>query len=113
LAEARTRASPEAHAAFPTFGKKVFADGALPSKTKQIIAVAMAHVTHSPYCIKSHTKAALGKGATTEEIMEAIWVAAKMRAGAAYAHSLIALAAIEDEHKGHGLPEPDGGRDNR
>jgi hypothetical protein len=28
--------------------------------------------------------------------MEAIWVAAEMRAGAAYAHSVIALAAMED-----------------
>jgi hypothetical protein len=33
--------------------------------------------------------------------MEAIWVAAEMRAGAAYAHSLIALAAIEDEQTDH------------
>jgi hypothetical protein len=28
--------------------------------------------------------------------MEAIWVAAEMRAGAAYAHSLIALAAMDE-----------------
>ena len=100
LTEARTRASPEAHAAFQNFGKKVFADGALPLRTKQIIAVAVAHVTQCPYCIKGHTKAALARGATAEEIMEAIWVAAEMRAGAAYAHSLIALAAIEDEQAG-------------
>src|SRR5687767_13561795 len=91
LADARKRASPEAHEAFQTLGKKVFADGALSSKTKQIIAVAVAHVTQCPYCIRGHTKAALGRGATAEEIMEAIWVAAEMRAGAAYAHSLIAL----------------------
>ena len=97
LADARKRAAPEALDAFQTFGKKVFAEGALSSKTKQIIAVAVAHVTQCPYCIKGHTKAALRSGATPEEIMEAIWVAAEMRAGAAYAHSLIALAAIEEE----------------
>jgi AhpD family alkylhydroperoxidase len=62
LTEARTLASPEAHAAFQNFGKKVFADGALPSRTKQIIAVAVAHVTQCPYCIKGHTKAALARG---------------------------------------------------
>lgn len=113
LADERKRASPVAHDAFQTFGKKVFADGALSSKTKQIIAVAVAHVTQCPYCIRGHTKAALGSGATPEEIMEAIWVAAEMRAGAAYAHSLIALAAIEDEQLGHEPPEPGGDGSNR
>jgi alkylhydroperoxidase/carboxymuconolactone decarboxylase family protein YurZ len=33
------------------------------------------------------------KGASEPEIMEAIWVAAEMRAGGAYAHSVIALDA--------------------
>jgi hypothetical protein len=33
------------------------------------------------------------KGADDEELMEAIWVAAEMRAGGAYAHSVIALEA--------------------
>jgi AhpD family alkylhydroperoxidase len=66
----------------------------LSTKTKQLIAVAAAHVTQCPYCIRSHTGAALREGATAEEIMEAIWVATEMRAGAAYAHSVIALDAI-------------------
>jgi AhpD family alkylhydroperoxidase len=72
----------------------VFADGALPTKTKQLIAVAAAHVTQCPYCIRGHSSAALQHGASAEEIMEAIWVAAEMRAGAAYAHSALALDAI-------------------
>jgi alkylhydroperoxidase/carboxymuconolactone decarboxylase family protein YurZ len=37
----------------------------------------------------------LRKGATKEEIMEAIWVAAEMRAGAAYAHATIAMDEME------------------
>ena len=57
------------------------------TKTKQLIAVAVAHVTHCPYCIRGHTKAAMRHGATREELMEAIWVAAEMRAGGAYTHS--------------------------
>ena len=97
LADKRRELAPEIQAAFDAFSQRVFADGALTAKTKQIIAVAVAHVTQCPYCIKGHTKAALRSGATPEEIMEAIWVAAEMRAGAAYAHSLIALAAIEEE----------------
>jgi AhpD family alkylhydroperoxidase len=72
----------------------VLAEGAIPAKTKQLIAVAVAHVTQCPYCIRGHTRAAVRHGATPEEIMEAIWVAAEMRAGAAYAHSAIALDTI-------------------
>ena len=71
---------------------------ALPAKTKQLIAVAVAHVTQCPYCIRGHTKSALHHGATSEEIMEAIWVAAEMRAGGSYAHSVIALDVISHGH---------------
>jgi len=42
--------------AWRNFSKTVFEAGALPEKTKQLIAVAVAHVTQCPYCIKSHTK---------------------------------------------------------
>ena len=80
--------------ALSAFGQRVFADGALPSKTKELIAVAVAHVTQCPYCIRGHTELALNKGATEQEIMEAIWVAAEMRAGGAYAHSLLAIDAM-------------------
>ncbi len=93
LASHRTELAPETHDAFQAFSKQVFAEGALSEKTKQLIAVAVAHVTQCPYCIRSHTRVALRKGASEQEIMEAIWVAAEMRAGGAYAHSVIALDA--------------------
>ncbi|MDO8293322.1 MAG: carboxymuconolactone decarboxylase family protein [Gallionella sp.] len=82
-------------AAFQNFSQAVFANGALPAKVKQIIAVAVAHVTQCPYCIKGPTKAALRHGASQEELMEAIWVAAEMRAGEAYAHSVLAIEEME------------------
>jgi AhpD family alkylhydroperoxidase len=94
LAEQRHRLAPKPDEAFKAFSQSVFADGALPGKAKQLIAVAVAHVTQCPYCIRSHTKAAIRQGATPEEIMEAIWVAAEMRAGGSYAHSAIALDTI-------------------
>lgn len=94
LARKRTQLAPEISAAFKTFSQKVFAEGALPSKTKQLIAVAVAHVTQCPYCIRGHTEAALKQGATQQELMEAIWVAAEMRAGAAYAHANLALETM-------------------
>ncbi len=90
----RGELAPGIHEAFDRFSQAVFAEGALPEKTKQLIAVAVAHVTQCPYCISGHTKVAKRKGASDEEIMEAIWVATEMRAGGAYAHSTIALNAI-------------------
>jgi len=99
-AEARRRKelAPEAHEAFEAFSRAVFAPGALDETTKQLIAVAVAHTTQCPYCIDGHTKLAARKGASPEQIMEAIWVAAEMRAGGAYAHSTLAMSAIEHVH---------------
>ena len=96
LAEERTRLAPGTAEAFRAFSHSVFAEGALSQKTKQLIAVAAAHVTQCPYCIRGHTRSALRYGASAEEIMEAIWVAAEMRAGAGYAHSTLALDTIAD-----------------
>jgi AhpD family alkylhydroperoxidase len=99
LARMRRSLAPDASRAFHEFSNAVFADGALSTKTKHIIAVAAAHVTQCPYCIKGHTRAALNEGASAEELMEAVWVAAEMRAGAAFAHSVIALAEIEADNR--------------
>jgi len=102
LAARRAELAPETHDAFQAFSRQVFADGALPEKTKQLIAVAVAHVTQCPYCIRSHTRLAHRRGASDQEIMEAIWVAAEMRAGGAYAHSAIALDTLAVPAHDHG-----------
>jgi AhpD family alkylhydroperoxidase len=99
LARKRRELAPEIFDAFRAFGQKVFAEGALPVKTKQLIALAVAHVTQCPYCIRGHAEAAQKHGATEQEMMEAIWVAAEMRAGGAYAHSLLALDAVQHRHE--------------
>ena len=97
LAERKRRELvPKTLEAFHAFSAAVFADGALPAKTKQLIAVAVAHVTQCPYCIRGHTNGALKAGATEQEIMEAIWVAAEMRAGGAYAHATVMLAELAE-----------------
>lgn len=91
LADKVAALAPATFDAWHNFSKTVFQEGALPEKTKQLIAVAVAHVTQCPYCIRAHTKQAMRKGASKEEIMEAIWVASEMRSGAAYAHATIAM----------------------
>jgi AhpD family alkylhydroperoxidase len=94
LTHSRRDLAPAPASAFRDFSKAVFAEGALSTRTKHIIAVAVAHVTQCPYCIKGHTRAARAAGTSDEELMEAIWVAAEMRAGAAFAHSLIAISEM-------------------
>ncbi len=97
LADKKAALAPKNIEAWRNFSKTIFEAGALPEKTKQLIAVAVSHVTQCPYCIRSHTKTAMRKGASKEEIMEAIWIAAEMRAGAAYAHATIAMDEM-DKH---------------
>jgi AhpD family alkylhydroperoxidase len=97
IAQKRNDLAPETLALFRAFSQHVFVDGALSAKTKDLIAIAVAHTTQCPWCIRSHTKRAILKGATGEEIMEAIWVAAEMRAGAAISHSAIAIDAMTHE----------------
>jgi len=90
---------PDCFSKFKDFSKTVFSSGSIDEKTKHLIAIAVAHVTKCPYCIKSHTRMAKNLGASDQEIMEAIWVAVEMSAGASYAHSIIALQEIVDERK--------------
>lgn len=56
------------------------ANGAIPRKYRELIAVAVALAEQCPYCIEAHSKAA---GATREEVVEAAFVAAALKAGAA------------------------------
>jgi len=98
-AELRAKATPEIIEAWRNFSRTVFKAGALDEKTKQLIAVAVAHVTQCPYCIHSHTETAMRKGVNKQEIMEAVWIACEMRAGAAYAHSALAMDEMQSVEK--------------
>ncbi len=86
--------------AFRNFNHEIFEkESALPRKIKELVAVAVAHTTQCPYCIDTHAKAAAKAGATQTEIAEAIFVAAALRAGGAFAHSTLAMAALKDGEK--------------
>ena len=95
IAEKKAALAPKQIEAWRNFSRAVFKEGVLDEKTKQLIAVAVAHVTQCPYCIKAHTPQAIRKGASKEEVMEAIWIAAEMRAGAAYAHATLAMEEMD------------------
>jgi AhpD family alkylhydroperoxidase len=80
------KAVPKAMASFQAFDEAALADGAIPKKYKELIAVAVALTTQCPYCIDVHKMAALKAGVTEQELAEAAFVAAALRAGGAVAH---------------------------
>ena len=54
--------APEGMAAFAAFDEAAFKDGAIPTKTKELIALAVAFTTQCPYCIEIHAKKAKAAG---------------------------------------------------
>src|SRR5579863_10771938 len=83
--------APEAIKAFWAFDKAAMAPGAIPSKYKELMALAVAFTTQCPYCIEIHAKRARETGASNQEIAEAVLVAAALRAGAAVTHGTHAM----------------------
>jgi len=72
---------------FKAFDEAALADGAIPKKYKELMAVAVALATQCPYCIEIHAKAARKAGATDEELAEATFVSAAIKAGGAITHA--------------------------
>jgi AhpD family alkylhydroperoxidase len=84
--------APEVMKAFWAFDKLAVAEGAIPVKYKELIAVAVAVTTQCPYCIEIHAANARNAGATEAELTEACIVAASLRAGGAITHAAHALS---------------------
>lgn len=84
--------APELMKAFWAFDKAAVAEGAIPIKYKELIAVAVALTTQCPYCISIHSSNARKAGVTGAELTEAAMVAAALRAGAAVTHATHALS---------------------
>jgi AhpD family alkylhydroperoxidase len=63
---------------FMALEEATFADGELPTKTKELIAVGIAIQAHSEPAIQSHIERAAGCGASLNEIVEAIEVGIEM-----------------------------------
>jgi AhpD family alkylhydroperoxidase len=85
--------APKVMEAFWAFDRAALAEGAIPVKYKELIAVAVALTTQCPYCIDIHSGNARKAGATDAEMAEAGMIAAALRAGAAVTHATHALPA--------------------
>jgi AhpD family alkylhydroperoxidase len=82
---------PEAMEAFVAFDKAALAEGAIPGKYKELMALAVAFTTQCPYCIELHSNKARELGTSDQEIAEAVLVTAALRAGAAITHGTHAM----------------------
>jgi AhpD family alkylhydroperoxidase len=93
MAKLKTLAAnaPAAMQAFSDFDKAAMADGAVPVKYKELMALAVAFTTQCPYCIEIHAKRARAAQATDQEIAETVLVAAALRAGGAVTHGTHAM----------------------
>ncbi len=91
-------AQPEAWAGFKQLHDAAMADGALPRRTKELIALAIAVVKGCDGCIASHAKGAARNGATPEEVAETLSVTMLMDGGPATVYGPRAWGAFEEFH---------------
>src|SRR5258706_4224698 len=70
-------------------------NGAIPKKYRELMAIAISCATQCPYCLDVHTRNAKKAGATREEVAEAVFLAAALRAGAAVTHGTLALKLFD------------------
>src|SRR5690349_17088211 len=90
--------APELWEKFRAWYSSTLEDGALSSREKALIALAVSHVLQCPYCIDVNTRASLEHGSNLEQMTEAIQVGAAIRAGATLSHG-VQMKAIVDSSR--------------
>ena len=75
----------------------VFKEGALTAREKSLIALAVSHAVHCPYCIDAYTSDCLKKGVDEEQMMEAVHVTAAIKSGAALVHGVQMMNQVNDK----------------
>lgn len=94
-AAALRKGIPDTMAAFGALGKVVYADGALPEKTKELLALAIGIATHCEGCIAHHARALHRLGATREEVLETIGLCIQMGGGPSMVYGGKAIKAFD------------------
>lgn len=89
------KAAPDTMRAFRGLMETAGKDGALDAKTKELMALAVGIAVHCEGCINFHTRAAIKKGATREEVAETAAVAIEMGGGPAAVYGAQALEAFD------------------
>lgn len=82
--------------AFLDLERAAFADGALPKKVKELVAIGISVVLNCESCMQWHIEQAAKAGAGEAEVFEAVEVAIEMGGGPATAHARFALEVIAE-----------------
>ena len=90
-----TLAQPAVMENFMELRKAAVANGALDTKTKELMALAISITARCDDCIAYHTHDALEAGATREEIADAIGVAILMGGGPSMLYAAHAIEALD------------------
>ena len=80
------KGAPDVWDKFKAFENALRAEGAIPKKYKELIALGVALTTQCPYSLELHRDAAIKAGATEAELAETVFMTALMRAGGAIMH---------------------------
>ena len=86
---------PQTARGFADLARAAIAPGALDSKTKELIALAIGITTRCDGCLAYHARAAARLGATREEVVETVGVSVYMGGGPSMIYGAEALAAFD------------------
>jgi len=89
-------AAPELTRAFMGLHGATMKNGAIDTRTKELMALAIGISTRCEGCVVSHLRAALQAGATREQVLETIGVAVMMAGGPGMVYAGKALKALDE-----------------
>lgn len=75
----------------------VMAEGALTAREKSLIALAVAHAIQCPYCIDAYSNESLKQGCDEEQMMEAVHVAAAIKAGTTLVYGVQMMNHVKEK----------------
>jgi AhpD family alkylhydroperoxidase len=87
--------APDQMKAFSSLARAALEPKALPTKTKELIALAISVATRCDGCVAFHAKAAVEQGATRDEVLETMGMAIYMGAGPSVMYAAQALEAYD------------------
>lgn len=87
---------PDVIGGYANMQRAAMADGALPAKIKELIALAIAVTRECDGCIAAHAKGAARQNASIEEVAETLGVAVMMNGGPGTVWAPRALSAFKE-----------------
>lgn len=91
---------PEVYSGFVQMSRAAMAPGALGTKEKELIALAIGATKECDGCVVSHARSALRAGATREEVAEAMGVVIMMNGGPGTIWGPRGFAAFDEARDG-------------